>query len=294
MTGSRIAGAPISWGVCEVPGWGHQLPVARVLGDMRDIGLAGTEFGPDGFLPDDPESRREMLADYGLSAVGGFIPIVLHDPALDPVADIESRIPAFLRAGAERVVLAAATGADGYDSRPVLDDDGWATLLRNLDRVARAAQAHSLAVSLHPHVGTMVETADDVDRVIARSGIPLCLDTGHMTIGGVDVAAFVEAHADRVGHVHVKDVDAALAARVREGGVAYTDAVRQGLYTSIGAGDIDFGRIVRALEDAGYAGMYVLERDVILDAAPQPGEGPAADVAAGADYLSGLISSVTV
>lgn len=292
MTSGRIAGAPISWGVCEVPGWGHQLPVARVLGDMRDIGLAGTEFGPDGFLPDAPIARRDLLAAYGLAAVGGFIPTVLHDPKADPVADIERRVPAFLQAGADRVVLAAATGQDGYDSRPELDGEGWATLLRNLDRVVDAAQSHGLSTSLHPHVGTMIETAGDVDRVISGSSIPLCVDTGHMTIGGIDVAAFVEAHADRVGHVHVKDVDAALAAGVRDGRVAYTDAVRRGLYTSIGAGDIDFRRIVRALETAGYSGVYVLERDVILDDAPTPGEGPAADVAAAAAYLSDLIALV--
>lgn len=293
MSSDRIAGAPISWGVCEVPGWGHQLPVARVLGDMRDIGLTGTEFGPDGFLPDEPEARRELLSDYGLAAVGGFVPTVLHDPAVDPVDDIERRVPAFLRAGAQRVVLAAATGQDGYDSRPVLDEQGWSRLLRNLDRVAAAASSHGLTVSLHPHVGTMVETADDVARVIAGSSVPLCVDTGHMTIGGTDVAAFVEAHADRVGHVHVKDVDAALAARVRSGDVEYTDAVRRGLYTSIGAGDIDFRRIVLTLERAGYTGVYVLERDVILDSAPQPGQGPASDVAAAAAYLSDLISLVT-
>ncbi|QAY61693.1 inosose dehydratase [Microbacterium protaetiae] len=257
---------------------------------MRDIGLVGTEFGPDGFLPDEPEARRDLLAAYGLSAVGGFIPVVLHDPAVDPVADIQRRIPAFLRAGADRIVLAAATGHDGYDSRPVLDELGWATLLRNLDRVADAARVHALATSLHPHVGTMIETADEVERVLSGSDIPLCLDTGHMTIGGTDVAAFVDAHADRVGHVHVKDVDAALAARVRAGEVSYTDAVRQGLYTSIGAGDIDFLRIIGALERAGYRGVYVLERDVILDAAPQPGDGPAADVAASAAYLGDLIA----
>ncbi|UUT34551.1 TIM barrel protein [Microbacterium elymi] len=195
-----------------------------------------------------------------------------------------------MRAGADRVVLAAATGQDGYDSRPALDDEGWATLLGNLDRVAAAVREHGLAASLHPHIGTMIETRDEIDRVLAGTQIPLCLDTGHMTIGGTDVAAFVDEHAGRIGHVHVKDVDAALAARVRSGEIAYTDAVRHGLYTAIGTGDIDLDRIVGALERAGYRGVYVLERDVILDEAPQPGDGPAADVAAAATYLRNLLA----
>src|SRR5262250_2279674 len=81
---ARIAGAPISWGVCEVPGWGHQLRPRRVLAEMRDAGLAACEFGPDGFLPAEPAARAELLAGFGLAAVGGFVPVVLHDPDADP------------------------------------------------------------------------------------------------------------------------------------------------------------------------------------------------------------------
>src|SRR6266536_886208 len=81
MTSSvdKIAGAPISWGVCEVPGWGYQLSPARVLTEMAQVGLAATEFGPDGFLPADPAVMAEFLAARHLTAVGGFTPVVLHE-----------------------------------------------------------------------------------------------------------------------------------------------------------------------------------------------------------------------
>ena len=69
----RVAGAPISWGVCEVPGWGHQLTPDRVLTEMREVGLVATEFGPDGFLPDAPAEKAKVLAAHGLTAVGGFV-----------------------------------------------------------------------------------------------------------------------------------------------------------------------------------------------------------------------------
>ena len=78
----RVAGAPIAWGVCEVPGWGYQLPAGRVLAEMRAVGLMATEFGPAGYLPSDPGQRSALLADYGLSAAGGFVPVVLHEPAI--------------------------------------------------------------------------------------------------------------------------------------------------------------------------------------------------------------------
>jgi inosose dehydratase len=95
---SRVAGAPISWGVCEVPGWGHQLAPARVLAEMRDLGLAATEFGPDGFLPPAPDQAAALLAGHGLAAVGGFVPVVLHDPAQDPVPSVEQVLPFFTAA----------------------------------------------------------------------------------------------------------------------------------------------------------------------------------------------------
>src|SRR5919107_6413028 len=117
-----MAGAPISWGVCEVPGWGYQLPADRVLREMRDVGLTATEFGPDGFLPPDP---RPLLAGYGLQALGGFVPVVLHRPDHDPVPAVTALLPGFTATGADTLVLAAATGQDGYDERPPLDAAGW-------------------------------------------------------------------------------------------------------------------------------------------------------------------------
>lgn len=135
----RIAGAPISWGVCEVPGWGHQLDRERVLGEMRSLGLSATELGPDGFLPEPAEERDPLLARYGLQAIGGFVPVVLHDPGFDPLPGLRQRLAAFREQNLEVMVLAAATGLDGYDERPRLDAAGWDLLLGRLDRIAAEA-----------------------------------------------------------------------------------------------------------------------------------------------------------
>ena len=130
--------------------------------------------------------------------------------------------------GADVLVLAAATGADGYDARPTLDDSQWATLLANLDRLAEAAADRGVLAVLHPHVGTMVETRDEVDRVLDGSAIRLCLDTGHLLIGGTDPLQLAREVPDRIAHAHLKDVDAALAARVQAGELTYTEAVGAG------------------------------------------------------------------
>ncbi|TDD68280.1 TIM barrel protein [Actinomadura rubrisoli] len=278
----RIAGAPISWGVCEVPGWGHQMEPARVLAEMRDLGLAATELGPEGFLPRGRPEREALLASYGLGLVGGFVPLVLHDPARDPLPEVERALD-----GVDGVlVLAAATGLDGYDRRPSLDTRAWATLLCNLDEITAMAAARGRRVTLHPHAGTVVDRRAEVERVLGGCAVPLCLDTGHLLVGGTDPLWLARFASARIGHVHLKDVDAALAERVLRGGISYTGAVKAGLYPPLGDGDVDVAAIVRTLEAAGYDGWYVLEQDTVLTAEPPPGEGPYGDVRRGLDHLA--------
>jgi len=286
----RVAGAPISWGVCEVPGWGWQYDPGTVLAQMQAVGLRATEFGPDGFLPADADQRARVLAAHGLSAVAQFVPVVLHDPDHDPLPQAREAMVALADAGASVVVLAAASGSEGYDDRPVLDDRAWATLLANLDRLADAARDHGLTATLHPHVGTMVETGEETARVLAGSRVDLCLDTGHLLIGGGDPVAVAVQHPGRIAHVHLKDVRLDLARQVQAGEVTYTEAVRAGMYVPLGQGDVDVAAIVRALEGHGYAGWYVLEQDTILagdpgDPGDPGGDGPLESVRASLEHL---------
>lgn len=277
MKALKIAGAPISWGVCEVPGWGHQLAPDRVLTEMRDAGLSATELGPEGFLPSEPDELNALLDASGLSCVGTFAPVLLHDADHDPLPDIAGPLEALVACRANILVLAAATGTDGYDSRPTLDDGQWATLLDNLDLLAAAAAERGVLAVLHPHVGTMVETRDDVERVLNGSEIQLCLDTGHLLIGGTDPLQLAHEVPGRIAHTHLKDVDAAIAARVQAGELTYTEAVRQGMYTPLGSGDVDIAGIVTALLRNGFDGWFVMEQDTILAGEPAD-EGPVRDV----------------
>ncbi|GAB3591136.1 sugar phosphate isomerase/epimerase [Angustibacter peucedani] len=284
---ARAAGAPISWGVCEVPGWGHQLDLDTVLGQMRSLGLTATELGPDGFLPEAPDKRAAVLAAEGLRAVGGFVPLVLHDADHDPEPALHAALDGLVACGADVLVLAAATGVDGYEGRPALDAAGWTHLLSEVDRVAALAARRGVTVALHPHVGTMVETPDDITRVLEHASVDLCLDTGHVLVGGGDPVEVARAGGERVVHAHLKDVDAALAERVRAGELAYQQGVAQGLYRPLGTGDARVADVVRQLEQDGYAGWYVLEQDVVL-AGPQDAPAALADVRASLDLLARL------
>ena len=123
----------------------------------------------------------------------------------------------------------------------------------------------------------MIERGPEVQRVLEGSAISLCLDTGHLLIGGTDPAELTRQAPDRIAHTHFKDVNDRIAAQVRSGRLTYTEGVRRGMYRPLGCGDVDFAAIVSHLRGRDYGGWYVLEQDTILTEEPR-GEGPVADV----------------
>lgn len=272
----KVAGAPITWGVCEVPGWGHQMGAERVFREMRELGLEATELGPPGYLPDGAADLRRQLDSSGLSLAGGFLAAVLHEPdsraaILGLVVKTAAKLAA---AGAEVLVLAAALPAAGYETRERLTEDGWAALIETLSAVEEAVAARGLRLAVHPHAGTAIAGAAEVTRLLERTTASLCLDTGHLFLGGVDPAELARAAGARVSHVHLKDVDAGLMAQLAGGRLSYLEAIRAGLYRPLGQGDLDLEAVFGSLQESGYEGWYVLEQDVALAEEPAPGEGP--------------------
>lgn len=287
----RVAAAPISWGVCEVPGWGRVLDAATVLGEMAALGVQATELGPPGYLPREPAELRELLGRHGLTLVGGFLAVVLHENPRNALKEAEESAALFAACGGDVLVLAAATGLDGYDERPELTDEQWATLVGTAGRIRDIAAAHGLRTVLHPHVGTHVEQQAEVERFLADSDLGLCLDTGHLMIGGTDPVELAKRFPERVGHVHLKDVREDLAAAVRGGRLAYTDAVGQGIYTPLGEGDVDVASMVRSVQAAGYDGWYVLEQDTALGDT-SPDDLPRRDTERSLAHLAKIIDSL--
>ena len=231
---------------------------------------------------------RVLGRDPGLQAVVGFTPLLLHVPSHDPVPEVERILEGYVASNASTLVLSSVSGQDGYDSRPELDDKGWQTLLDNLSRISQIAAAKGIRAVLHPHVGTMIENTAEVQRVLDGSSINLCLDTGHLLIGGTDPAELTRQAPDRVAHVHFKDVDASKAKHVQDGRWTYTEGVTRGMYRPLGTGDVDVTAIVEHLTERGYDGWYTLEQDTILTEEPT-GEGPVTDVRTSADNLRAVL-----
>ena len=286
----RIAGAPITWGVDGSPGWGHLMDADRVLAEMQEVGLKATELGPDGYLPANPAELAGKLAGYELELVGGFVPVVLHLP--DRVAD---SLDYFARAcktlagcGSSVVVLAAGSGLDGYDRSIDMSEDEWRVFLENMQKVVDIAEDAGLVTAFHQHWGMAIEQPKHVHRLIEDSTVDFCLDTGHLFLGGADPTEIARAAAGRVSHVHLKDVDGAMAERVRARTLPFRQANIDGIFVPLGDGAINFQTFIQTLEDAGFDGWYVLEQDCVLDADPAPGEGPIEDAKKSIDYLKSL------
>jgi len=285
----KLAGAPISWGVCEVPGWGRMLPPERVLAEMASLGLRATEMGPVGYLPPDTDEVRALLSAHGLGLVGAFVPLVLHERSLDRArAVLEEVMPLMTALDGEVLVAAAVTDA-AWSPRTPLEDADWRQMAANLEIASELAAESGLRLALHPHVGTLVETAEDIDAVVARSEVAWCLDTGHLTIGGADPVEFARSHAERIVHVHLKDVDMGLAERVRSGELSLVEATRLGLFRPLGEGDAPIDEVVEQLDRHGYEHWLVLEQDTTLAGEEPPvGRGPVLDVRRSIEYLATL------
>jgi inosose dehydratase len=284
---ARLAAAPISWGVCEVPGWGRQMQPERVLREMAGLGLRATELGPLGWLPLDGQKLRAELDRHGLRLVGGFVPLVLHEPDVAPTRAHLERVATELAAAGAEVLNAAIVVDAEWSPRIPLDDAGWDRLGRHYAEMADVADGHGLRLLIHPHVNTLVETAEDVERALAVTDASWVLDTGHLLIGGVDPADFVRRHADRIGHVHLKDVSAPLAAKVRSGELSLVQATQEGLFKPLGEGDAGIDEVIRLLVEAGYERWLVLEQDVaITGSEPAVDGGPVLDVRKSIEFLS--------
>lgn len=283
----RIAAAPITWGVSEVPGWGHQLSAKRVLNEMRDLGIFASELGPNGYFARDKNAVKEIRTSE-FSIVAGFVPITFSFPGglVTSYAELDGIFSELKNTGAEYAVLAVSSDESGYNVRPRLQGQQWQRVLKTLDVVNEMVNAHGMRPVLHTHFGTYIESAEDTLRILDGSDVGLCLDTGHLALAGDDPVALATAVPQRVQHVHLKDVDLDLAAAVRTGTIPYYEAVKDGLFKPLGQGDLKIDDLIHRLEAAGYQGWYVLEQDVILPHEPTAGSGPVHDAKISLDYLA--------
>jgi inosose dehydratase len=284
---ARVAGAPISWGVIEIPNWGYQMPADRLLREAASVGLEAMEAGPEDFLPPDHAEVKALLSGHGLGLVGGFVPAVMHERQIrqEGLDLVERRATFFSKAGADTLVLAAITSSGSYEETAELNEAAWKELFENLSRAEDICARHDLTVVLHSHFGTVVETDEHLWRFLEGCDTGLCLDTGHLVIGGSDPLEVAEKAAERVKHVHLKDVDRQVARRLGAREIGFKEACMEEAFRPLGEGDVDVARLLEILDRSNYSGWYVLEQDRMVENEPPEGEGPVNDLRKSLQFL---------
>lgn len=268
----RVGTAPINWNNDDLRDWAPEVPFPGILDEMAAAGYEGTELG--GNYPTEPARLRGELAGRGLALSGAYRWLPLLDPtALDgELASLDRLLDLLVALGSRDLIVAcrmderriALAGRVPEDGSAGLDDIGWRTLVDSLARVARRAAAREIQTHYHNHAGSYVETPAEVERFLSLLDpevADLCFDAGHYAFGGGDPSAFVARHADRIGYVHLKDVDPLVLARARREGLGFLDALRIYVFCELGEGIAGVPSLVGALLDRGYRGWIVVEQD---------------------------------
>ena len=306
----RVANAPVSWGAIAFQGFGEDgKGYVQVMDEIAETGYAGTELGDYGFYPTDPALLREELAQRNLAMLGAYVAHHLRSGGPEFEVDLAqalkvARLLADVSTETDHrkgpfLVIADVNGTDPVRSLNAgritpemgLPEAEWAGYASRAEQVARAVREETgLRSVFHPHSAGWVETPGEIDRFLAETDpetIGIVFDTGHYTFGtagqGPGVLEAINRWADRIWYIHFKDCSDEIAQQSREQGWDYVESIRQGVFSELGQGGVDFLGVVAWLQNHGYDGWAVVEQDVL------PGMGtPKESARRNREYLASL------
>jgi inosose dehydratase len=279
----RFGNAPCSWGTLE--GVGQGVPYPQMLDELKEAGYEGSELGDYGYMPTDPVLLREEFQKRGLVLLGAFEGVYLREVSEHAPGEARALRTARLMAALADLdpewkpllVLSDEHSRDPYRfhnagrirSGEGLSPEEWRVVARGVKRIATSVrEAVGLETVFHFHAASFVETPEEIETLVELTGIPLVFDTGHYLFGsgrveGEVVLEGLRRLASWVRYVHLKDVDPRVAEEARRRGWNYLEALRNGLFTELGRGAIDFGQVFALLKELGYRGFATVEQDAL-------------------------------
>ena len=264
----RLGINPLTWTNDDMPELGGETPLGVCLAEARQAGYEGVEMGRK--FPRRAAELRPILGRHGLALVSGWYGAeLLSRSVADEIEAVADHLSLMADMGCDVMVFCEITGCVHgrrevpLSRRPRLDDDRWPAFGDALTQVAEHLLGRGVRMAYHHHVGTVVETEGEIDRLMACTGnaVGLLVDTGHLTYAAGDPLAVARRHGGRLVHVHCKDVRAEVLADVRARDTSFLDAVLAGVFTVPGDGCIDFAALARVLAEVGYCGWLVVEAD---------------------------------
>ena len=268
----KLGIAPIGWCNDDMPDLGAENTFRQTISEMALAGFTGCEIGNK--YPSDPVELKRALDLRGMRIASRWFSSFLLTQPFDQVRkDFEKELDFLAAVGCNRInVSEQSYSIQGQLDTPVLtgghkhimDDREWDLLCSGLDKLGRIAADRGFKLCFHHHMGTVVQTAEETDRMMANTDpecVFLCYDTGHFTFAGEDPLAMLKKYVSRVGHVHLKDMRLPVVEQARANEWSFLQAVRNGAFTVPGDGDVDFAPVFRVLDEAGYEGWLLVEAE---------------------------------
>ncbi|MDQ5850157.1 MAG: myo-inosose-2 dehydratase [Pseudomonadota bacterium] len=263
----RIGINPLTWTNDDLPELGEENSLEKCLSEAKLAGYEGVELGRK--FPRDPVVLGPILRNFKIDLVSGWYSARLLERSVeDEIKAMQPHFTLLKALGAKVMVFAEVSRCVHGDrsiplsKRPRLAEKEWKPFCERLDAVAGHLETQGLKLAYHHHMGTVIQSEEEVDRMMASTtAVGLLLDTGHLTVAGGEPMRALERHADRVVHVHCKDVRKEKLERARERDLSFLDAVLGDVFAVPGDGSIDFEPILRGLAKRGYQGWLVVEAD---------------------------------
>ncbi|MCL2580797.1 MAG: myo-inosose-2 dehydratase [Oscillospiraceae bacterium] len=266
----KVGIAPIGWVNDDMPDLGAENTFEQILSEAALAGYVGTEVGNK--YPKDPALLKTYLEPRGLEIANAWFSSFL---ITQPYEEVERAFIAhrdYLHALGAKIIGLSEQGhsIQGqmetaiFDCKYVMNDAEWGLLLTGLNKLGALAREKGMRLTVHHHMGTVVQTADEINRLMAGTDpdlVGLLYDVGHLAYCGEDPLAVLSKHIGRVLHVHLKDIRPDIVARVRAEKLSFLQGVRMGAFTVPGDGSVDFVPIFRALAEYGYAGWLLVEAE---------------------------------
>jgi inosose dehydratase len=275
-----VANAPVSYGAFELTvGVDPDVPSGtQVLDQVAAAGYAGIDLGPVGYLGDGGR-LGELLAERGLGLAGAYVELPYSDPdalgdalaELDGILGVFDAVRSYLtgppprptladKGSKRRAMLPARSVGDhslGYDT------DGWQRFAAGLARVIARCRERGYEPTFHPETGTHVEAPWEIERVLEVSDVGLCLETGHMMLGGGDPVVMLRDLGDRINHVHLKDARRSVMDGIVADEAPVTEIWTREAFCELGRGDLDADAILDGLRRISFGGWLVVEQDIL-------------------------------
>jgi inosose dehydratase len=264
----RIGVNPIGWTNDDLETLGDDIALDTCLEEARRAGYAGIELGRK--FPRRAPELRAVLQQHGLDLVSGWYGAhLLRRSAKEEIAAMQAHAGLLAALGVTAMVFAEETGSVhgrlgvALSTRPRMSDEDWLRFGDALTEVAEHLAGRGIRLAYHHHMGTVVETEGEIDRLMRSTGpaVGLLLDTGHLTYAGGDMLAVARRHGSRIVHVHCKDIRPAVLVEARRRDQGFLEAVVDGVFTVPGDGCVDYRALLEVLRGAGYAGWLVVEAE---------------------------------